>query len=567
MKKLINDPHGVVRELLEGIVALTMDIGLLDDENVVVRTDLPTAAQRPVAVISGGGSGHEPAHAGYVGKGMLAAAIAGDVFTSPSSDAVLAAIVATAGPEGALLIVKNYTGDRLNFGLAAEMARQQGIPVEIVVVADDVALKDLVPPERRRGIAGTVLVHKLAGAAADQGKSLAEVARIARAAARDVGSVGVGLGPAIVPASGKAGFELADDEIEIGLGIHGEKGVERTAMQIADHLVDRLLRTILDDRKWPAAVRMGVLINNLGGTSAMELAIVARRVIAYLREHGAIVERAWSGSYLSAMEMPGVSISLMPLDAERDALFDHPAAPVAWPTNGRVPQALVVLPGASKLAEPAPTLDAEPMEVDSLRRVLLAAADALDAAEPELTDLDSKVGDGDLGASMQRGAAAARSVAAKKWASSPALLVGLALALRRAIAGSSGPFYAVGLMRAARILEHTGTTPDGIVKAFSGAVASVSELGGARPGDRTMLDALAPALAALESAIADGEPLAAGAALAATAATTGAAHTAELMPTLGRSSYLGKRALGVPDGGARAVAIWLEAIAASLRNA
>src|SRR3954468_8167358 len=176
MKKLINDPRRVVRELLEGTVALTMNIGLLDDENVVVRTDLPAATQRPVAVISGGGSGHEPAHAGYVGKGMLAAAIAGDVFTSPSSDAVLAAIVATAGPKGVLLIVKNYTGDRLNFGLAAEMARQQGIPVEIVVVADDVALKDLVLPERRRGIAGTVLVHKLAGAAADQGKSLAEVA-------------------------------------------------------------------------------------------------------------------------------------------------------------------------------------------------------------------------------------------------------------------------------------------------------------------------------------------------------------------------------------------------------
>ena len=444
------------------------------------------------------------------------------------------------------------------------MARQQGIQVEIVVVADDVALKD-------SGAARTAARNCRHGAGAQagrrvgrSGKSLAEVARIARAAARDVGSVGVGLGPAIVPASGKPGFELADDEIEIGLGIHGEKGVERTAMQIADQLVDRLLRTILDDRKWPTAVRLGVLINNLGGTSAMELAIVARRVIAYLREHGAIVDRAWSGSYLSAMEMPGVSISLMPLDAERDALFDYPAAPVAWPTNGRVPRGLVVVPGALKTAEPASTVNAEPMEVDSLRRILLAVADALDAAEPELTDLDSKVGDGDLGASMQRGAAAARTVAAKKWASSPELLVGLALALRRAIAGSSGPFYAVGLLRAASILEQSRSTPEAIAKAFAGAVASVSELGGARPGDRTMLDALAPALAALESAVADGKDLAAGAALAATAATAGAAHTAELMPTLGRSSYLGKRALGVPDGGARAVAIWLEAIAASL---
>jgi dihydroxyacetone kinase len=268
------------------------------------------------------------------------------------------------------------------------------------------------------------------------------------------------------------------------------------------------------------------------------------------------------------MEMPGVSISLIPLDAERDALFDHPTAAMAWPTNGRVPADPVRVPRASKVAEPASNVNTEPFEVDSLRRIILAVADALDAAEPELTDLDSKVGDGDLGASMQRGAEAARNVAASKWASTSELLVGLALALRRAIAGSSGPFYAVALIRAASILEQRPhATPDAIVEAFAGAVASVSELGGARPGDRTMLDALAPALAVLQTAVAEGKVLTDGVALAAAAASAGAAHTAELMPTLGRSSYLGTRALGVPDGGARAVAIWLEAIARSLRSA
>src|SRR3954463_10886795 len=183
MKKLINDPSAVVREMLEGAVALAPGQTLLADETVVVQTHLPPPEKRPVALLSGGGSGHEPAHAGYVGTGMLTAAVAGEVFTSPSADAVLAGIRAAAGPAGAVLVVKNYTGDRLNFGLAAELARAEGIPVELVVVADDVALHATVPPERRRGIAGTVLIHKLAGAAAAAGQSLTEVAAVARAAA------------------------------------------------------------------------------------------------------------------------------------------------------------------------------------------------------------------------------------------------------------------------------------------------------------------------------------------------------------------------------------------------
>lgn len=231
MKKLINTPSTVVRDILEGVVALSPATVLLADENVVIRSGLPAPGQRKVAVISGGGSGHEPAHAGYVGKGMLTAAIAGDVFTSPSTDAVLAGIRASAGPAGAVLIVKNYTGDRLNFGLAAELARAEGIAVEMVIVADDAALKDIVAADRRRGIAGTILVHKLTGAAAEKGLPLGEVARIARTAAARMSSMGISLGSCTLPSVGKPGFVLGDDEIEVGLGIHGEQGVRR--MQIA----------------------------------------------------------------------------------------------------------------------------------------------------------------------------------------------------------------------------------------------------------------------------------------------------------------------------------------------
>ena len=206
MRKLINDPRRVVREALEGLVDLNPSLALLETEDVIMRADLPPPQARQVAVLSGGGSGHEPAHAGYVGAGMLSAAIAGDVFTSPSVDAVLAAIRAVGGPAGAVLIVKNYTGDRLNFGLAAEMAIAEGIPTKIVIVADDVALHDTVEPSHRRGIAGTVLVHKVAGAAAAAGLQLDDVAAEASAAAAGLGTMGVALGPCTVPAAGKPGF-------------------------------------------------------------------------------------------------------------------------------------------------------------------------------------------------------------------------------------------------------------------------------------------------------------------------------------------------------------------------
>src|SRR4051794_31555288 len=269
--------------MLEGLADITPGIALLDSENVVIRANLPEPARRGVAVVSGGGAGHEPAHAGYVGSGMLHAAVVGDVFTSPSVDAVLAAIQAVAGPVGVVLVVKNYTGDRLNFGLAAEMARAAGIPAEIVVVADDVALRETVEPSRRRGIAGTVLIHKIAGAAAEAGAPLREVADAARHAAASLGSMGVALGACTVPAAGTASFSLPADEIELGLGIHGEPGVQRAKIQPVDGLVSDILDAIVKDRSIAAGHRIALLVNGLGGPPPMELAIVVRAAMASLR--------------------------------------------------------------------------------------------------------------------------------------------------------------------------------------------------------------------------------------------------------------------------------------------
>ncbi|HEY6434453.1 MAG TPA: dihydroxyacetone kinase subunit DhaK, partial [Acetobacteraceae bacterium] len=336
MKKLINDPRRVVREMLEGLADLYPGLALLANEDVIVRADLPAPAARQVAVLSGGGSGHEPAHAGYVGPGMLTAAIAGDVFTSPSVDAVLAAIRAAAGPAGAVLIVKNYTGDRLNFGLAAELATAEGIPTRVVVVADDVALHDTVERGRWRGIAGTVLVHKVTGAAAAAGRSLDDVVAEATAAAASLGTMGVALGACTVPAAGKPGFSLGEDEMELGLGIHGEQGVRRGKLEPADRVVDAILDTLLTQMKLATGSRVALLVNGLGGTPPMELAIVARHTLGVLRARGIAVERAWAGNFMTALEMPGCSLSLLALDDARLGRIDASCAAPAWPGGGHV---------------------------------------------------------------------------------------------------------------------------------------------------------------------------------------------------------------------------------------
>ena len=562
MKRLMNSAETVVREMLEGVVSLGNDIAVLDDENVVVRADLGPRDHRKVAVLSGGGSGHEPAHAGYVGAGMLTAAVAGDVFTSPSTDAVLEAIRAVAGPAGAVLIVKNYTGDRLNFGLAAELARAEGIPVETVVVADDVALKDTVPRERRRGIAGTVLVHKIAGAATEAGAPVEEVARLARLAAEDVGSMGIALGSCTLPAVGKPGFSLGENEIEVGLGIHGEKGVRRMPMTSVDRLAHQVLDTIVADRRLKAGDRVVLLVNGLGATTPMELSILAWEAIDGLRRRGMEVARAWSGTFLSALDMPGFSLSVMAVDDERLKLLDAATRAAAWPGLGEIGVQRARAHGRAVHSAPPVTGAVEPDAVGfGVRRAALAAADALAAAEPKLTELDSVVGDGDLGASMTRAAEAIRALPPSSFSSGAVGLTAIAAALRRAVGGSSGPFYAVALMRAARVLSGlSSVTTMQWAEAFVAAVDAVSEVGGAKPGDRTMLDALRPAAEALWSSARAGEPGIDSWKAAVRAAEDGVEATRTMTPRLGRASYLGDRAKGHPDAGAAAVLEWLQAI-------
>ncbi|MCO6049214.1 dihydroxyacetone kinase family protein [Mesorhizobium sp. RP14(2022)] len=565
MKKLINAPHSVVPDMLAGLVAQSPDLALIAADNVVLRHPLPEPERRSVALVSGGGSGHEPAHAGYVGAGMLTAAVAGDVFTSPSTDAVLSALRACAGPAGALLIVKNYTGDRLNFGLAAELARNEGIPTEIVVVADDVALRDTVEPARRRGIAGTVLVHKIAGAAAEKGASLSEVARLASLAASRIGSMGVALGACTLPAVGHPGFALGENEIELGLGIHGEAGVSRASLRTAAELAELMIGTIADDLALAPASRVALLVNGLGATPPMELAIMAGEALGALRRRGIGVERVWTGTFLSALDMPGCSLSVLALDPELLPLLDAPTEAPAWPRGGATaPYGGINLEtprhSGEALAEPTPAVGTASGE--AVRQAAIAAAHALIEAEALLADLDAKAGDGDLGSSLARGSQAVLALPASSWTTPSAALSAMGQALRRAIGGSSGPFYATALLRAARALEGASDpSPRDVATAFSEAVGAIATLGGARVGDRTMLDALQPAADAFSATVESGSSLTVAWENAARAAEDGAAATASMRPRLGRASYLGERALGIEDGGARAVAIWLAAVA------
>ena len=323
MKKIINNPSQVVEEMLEGIVsAYPHAIKHLPGTQVLVRANKP---ENKVALVSGGGSGHEPSHGGFIGMGMLDGAVAGAVFTSPTPDQVYEAIKAVDNGNGVLLIIKNYTGDVLNFEMAADLAMMDGIEVEKVIVNDDVAVENSTWTTGRRGIAGTLFVHKIAGAKAETGAPLSEVKRIAEKVIANVRSMGMALSACTVPEAGKPSFTLADDEMEIGLGIHGEPGTHREKIKDADAIVSDLLDKILLDLPLQAQGEVAVLVNGLGATPLMELYIANRKVNEILTSKGIIPVKTLVGNYMTSIEMAGFSISLLKLDDELKALFEAPA--------------------------------------------------------------------------------------------------------------------------------------------------------------------------------------------------------------------------------------------------
>lgn len=538
MAQFINTREALVTEAIDGVLRTAHErLARLDGFphiKVVVRTDWDKSK---VALVSGGGSGHEPAHVGYVGKGMLTAAVCGDVFASPSVDAVLAGILAVSGQAGCLLIVKNYTGDRLNFGLAAERARAFGIKVSMVIVDDDIALPDL---PQARGVAGTLFVHKIAGALADSGADLDAVASAAKQVIDRVASIGMSLDTCTVPGSPKED-RIEVGKAELGLGIHGESGVE-----LVDFTTARAAMKIVLERLRPHAGSGAkvVLLNNLGGATPLEMSVLAEE-LAQSKEIDDIRYLIGPAPMMTSLDMRGFSVSLLAVDDHELALLQSSVPLPDWPGCHAIsaPQILPIPDGLTPI-KPIPSKHPE------TAAFVTQCCDVFIAAETDLNALDARSGDGDTGSTLA-GAARALNDAVDRLplADATQLYRAIGLELSQSMGGSSGVLLAI-FFSATGDAASSGLSH---VEALKVGLARVQEVGGARPGDRTMIDALTPALAALPE----------GFAAAAKAARQGADHTASIVKAkAGRASYISEdRLIGHNDPGAEAVARLFESLA------
>lgn len=538
MNHFINEKADMVTEAIDGTIAASGGtLTRLDGYphiRVVTRADWDKSK---VALVAGGGSGHEPAHAGFVGKGMLTAAVCGDVFASPSVDAVLAGILAVTGPAGCLLIVKNYTGDRLNFGLAAERARAFGHKVSMVIVDDDVALPDL---PQARGVAGTLFVHKIAGAMAENGANLEACTIAAERVIKSTRSIGMSLDTCSVPGS------LKEDRIplgmaELGLGIHGEAGVEQVASAGATDAIEKIVERL--GTEMPKTPHVA-LINNLGGASCLEMEILTNALMK--SDIGPYIRLAVGPSALmTALDMHGFSISVMELANSDEALLSQDVRVAAWPGCGKITEPnLVPLPdGLSPIRAPASAHE-------PTKAFLTSCCNILIESESDLNLLDAKSGDGDTGSTL---ATASRALIIAMdtlpLADHTQLYRAIGLELSQTMGGSSGVLLAIFFAAAGDASSSGLPMRDALLAGLS----RMREIGGANPGDRTMVDALMPAL----------EALSVGLPQAATAARKGADYTATITSAkAGRASYINSEQLdGHIDPGAEAVARLFEHLA------
>ncbi|KAL4375090.1 hypothetical protein AHAS_Ahas05G0247000 [Arachis hypogaea] len=578
------DDSDVVTEFIEGLVETYPGLQYLDgfpQVKVVLRADVSSATNDKVAVISGGGSGHEPAHAGYVGEGMLTAAICGDVFASPPVDSILAGIRAVTGPMGCLLIVKNYTGDRLNFGLAAEQAKVEGYKVETVIVGDDCAL----PPPRgiagRRGLAGTILVHKVAGAAAAAGLPLAKVAAEAKHASELVGTMGVGLTVCTLPGQ-VTSDRLGPGKIELGLGIHAEPGAAVADLQPVDVVVSHVLNQILSTETNYVPITRGgrviLMVNGLGGTPLMELMIAAGKAVPRLQlEHGLAVDRVYTGTFMTSLDMAGFSISIMRADPPILERLDASTKAPSWPVgvDGVHPPTKIPIPVPPSPSAKGDEPQRRPLQLSEQGQVLEiaieTAANVILDLKDSLNDWDSKVGDGDCGSTMYRGAKAILEDIKNYPLNDAAETVNeIGSTIRRAMGGTSGIIYTIFCKAAYTQLKPSSgsvVTPKQWAEALAASIAAVSKYGGASAGYRTLLDALLPASSVLQEKLNAGENPITAFVLSSEAALTGAELTKKMQAQAGRSTYVSSELLStVPDPGAMAVATWYRVAALALQQ-
>lgn len=575
MKKIINNPNNVVSEMLQGLAKANPAVVYLGEGVEVIARREKTPGK--VGIVSGGGSGHEPAHAGYVGKGMLDAAVAGNVFASPSPDRIVEGIKAADAGAGVLMVIKNYSGDIMNFTMSGEMASLDGIQTDYVVVKDDVAVEDSTYSTGRRGIAGTVFVHKIAGAAAEMGKDLAGVKAAAEKTIANIRTMGMAMTPCILPGVGKPGFTLGENEIEIGMGIHGEPGINREPMSSASEIAGKLLGKIFADTDIYAGSEVAVMINGLGGTPLMELYILNNEVQKILEEKGIRCYKTFVGNYMTSLEMAGASVTLLKLDDELKGYLDYPSEAPAFHVGGVAaketfaPAAEVKTSAAVAHAEAVEeTVEAEEETGDSPFR--LTAADYVNYINitakkiyengDYVTGLDAATGDGDHWANINMGfenlVAASDEMRQMKICD---VFKKIGMLMMSKIGGSSGILYGGAYMNAARSCAGKSTlTSQGLCNALEAMVSDMMARGKAEPGMKTMIDALYPAVQAYKAAIAAGKPAAETLAEVKKAAIDGAEATRGMEAVKGRASYQTNKGVGHLDAGAVTMSYQIECL-------
>jgi dihydroxyacetone kinase len=587
MKKIINKPEAVVTEMCCGMVLARPELEFVEKYMVLKKKEINNDK---VTLISGGGSGHEPAHAGFIGKGMLDAAVCGDIFASPSQVRVYQAIKETASRRGTLLIIKNYSGDIMNFKNAAHFAKEDGIEVDYIKVEDDIAVQDSLYTVGRRGVAGTVLVHKIAGAIAEQGKSLQEVKAAAQKAADNVRSIGFAFSSCTVPAKGSPTFDIGEDEMEYGVGIHGEPGVRREKIISANELARRMVRSLLEDLHMEEAPKneIALLINGFGATPLQELYILNNAVTGELAQRNVKINRTFVGDYMTSIDMLGASVTIMKLDEQLKELLscksDAPAFRVDGPVESVHYAYLTPEEGTDKEASyEVETNDAyaivrnDKISLQNILYIVDKMSECIIKNEAPFCDLDSYAGDGDFGMSVAKGFKQLKSewneIIESKAQSIGRFLEACSLIIMEHCGGASGPIWGAAFRSAGKFAGDKKELSIGDFKGMMQAAAKgIRDIGersfgrGAAVGDKTLIDALVPCVEAWEESSKTGVDVKTAFINGAKAAVDGAKATEKIVARMGRAGTVGERSLGYPDAGAHALGIIFTEISESIRT-
>ncbi|MFJ6324705.1 MULTISPECIES: dihydroxyacetone kinase subunit DhaL [unclassified Rhizobium] len=579
-KKLINAPENIIAEMIEGMVGAHPDMLRVEGATgrAVVAVDGPRDGK--VGIVVGGGSGHEPAFAGYVGRGLADAAAVGNVFASPSPAHIADAARAADGGVGVLMLYGNYTGDVLNFTMAAEELEQAGIAVRHIAVADDVASAPIERKSERRGIAGDFFVFKIAGAAADIGEPLARVEALAQAANDATRSIGVALSPCSLPQTGKPNFTIGDEDMEIGMGLHGEPGIRRQKLAPADVVADELMDALLKELELAAGNRVAVLVNGLGATSQIELYVLFRRVKQRLDSLGIEIHASWVGEYATSLEMAGASVTLMKLDGALQALLDHPCRTPALVvgTFDKSDGIAARSRKAARVAETAAKVQDKPRELLAdgdvtpaiFRTMMHTVGEQIIAEKNWLSELDGIIGDGDHGVTMEIGWKAVQHALEdiQDDETIEGICKRMAKAFLDAVGASSGPLYATAFLRAGMAVSHRlNLDGAGMAQWLSAACQGIRDRGRAEPGDKTMIDAWVPAVEAASQVAENGGTVLQVLMAARDGSEAGMKATAALESRRGRSAKLGERSIGHIDPGAASTFVTLRAMTAALQEA